>query len=569
MFKKIYDYIMEKGLYKLFLPNPIGTQHLKGDIFGGLTTGVVALPLALAFGVSSGLEQGAQAGLYSAILLGFMAALFGGTAPQVSGPTGPMTVVVAGFIATSSQPQHVFAAVILGGVLQITFGLLGLGHYIRYVPRSVISGFMTGIGVIIFLLQIQPMMGVKSVSGPLKAMAGALGAVNQINVAAFVLGLATIALIYLIPRISKAVPSALVALIVATVAAELLKLDIPRIGALPAGLPQLQIFIPTADALPTIFLAALSLAILGSLDTLLGSVVVDNVTGTKHHSDKELVGQGMGNMLSGFFGGLPGCGATMRTLLNIKTGGRTALSGVIHSFLLLGILLGLSRFAALIPLSVLAGILVTVGIGIIDYHGLKLLPKSPTADRIVLILVLFLTVFVDLITAVQMGFLVACLLFLKNLSDREITRGGSLTPMVVNESPQAQKLAEQVRVIQAEGPVFFGTSEAFILALEEDVTDLKAIILRMPRVPLIDQTGAFTLQDFVTRMAEKGIQVVISGLPSEPESVLRNLNIIPDTLSEDSVYPSLAEAVAGLNAKISGSEGPVLIPQPYLHKVGG
>jgi SulP family sulfate permease len=253
----------------------------------------------------------------------------------------------------------------------------------------------------------------------------------------------------------------------------------------------------------------------------------------------------------------------------IKTGGRTALSGVIHSFLLLGVLLGLSRFAALIPLSVLAGILVTVGIGIIDYHGLKLLPKSPNADRIVLILVLFLTVFVDLITAVQMGFLVACLLFLKNLSDREITRGGSLTPMVLNESPEAQLLAEQVRVIQAEGPVFFGTSEAFILALEEDVTDLKAIILRMPRVPLIDQTGAFTLKEFVTRMAEKGIQVVISGLPSEPESVLRDLQIIPDILSEDSVYPSLAEAVVGLNAKIAAHTSPVLIPQPYLHKVGG
>ncbi len=554
---------------ELFRPNPLHTANLRGDIFGGLTTGVVAIPLALAFGVATGMEEGAKAGLYSAILLGFMAALFGGTAPQISGPTGPMTVVATAFLATGAQPAHLFMAVLLGGMIQIVFGLLGLGHYIRYVPRTVVSGFMSGIGVIILLLQIQPLLGQPSVSRPLNALAGLFDSWSHVDAMALMLGLSTIAVIYLFPRISKAIPSTLVALIVMTAVSQLLGLQVPTIGELPSGLPQLHLVLPSAEVLSQILLAALTLAILGSLDSLLGSVVVDNVTGTKHHSNKELVGQGMGNMVSGAFGGLPGAGATMRTLLNIKSGGKTALSGIIHSALLLAVLLGLSRYASQIPLAVLAGILVTVGISIIDYQGLRLMKQSPRADRIVLMVVLVLTVFVDLITAVQMGFLVACLLFLKNLSNREITSSGTLASMVETESPEARALAESIRVVHAEGPVFFGTSEAFFVSLEEDLTDVKAVIFRMPRVPLIDQTGAFTLQEFVKKMGEKGVTIMLSGLPSEPEGVLRKLNIIPETIPDWAVQPTLAQAVVALSEKIASSPSEALKPKAYLHKVGG
>lgn len=567
--QRLRQVMTQNRLLELFKPNPITTANLRGDIFGGLTTGVVAIPLALAFGVATGMAEGAQAGLYSAILLGFVAALFGGTVQQVSGPTGPMTVVATAFLATGAQPAHLFMAVVLGGLLQILFGLMGFGNYVRYVPRSVVSGFMSGIGVIILLLQLQPMLGDKAAPGPLKALAGFTESLARLNPTALLLGLSTIALIYLVPRITKAVPSTLIALVLMTVVAQVLGLTVPTIGDLPSGLPQLQLMMPSADALSHILLAALTLAILGSLDSLLGSVVVDNVTGTKHHSNKELVGQGMGNMVSGAFGGLPGAGATMRTLLNIKSGGKTALSGVIHSLLLLGVLLGLSRYASQIPLSVLAGILVTVGISIIDYQGLRLLKQSPKSDRVVLLLVLGLTVFVDLITAVQMGFLVACLLFLKNLSDRELTHSGSLAPMVEAQTPEAKALAERVRVIQAEGPVFFGTSEAFILSLEDDLTDVRALIIRMPRVPLIDQTGAYTLQEFVRKMEEKGITVMLSGLPPEPQQVLRKLDIIPTTIPESSVQPSLAEAVVALSERIATTSSEALLPKHYLHKVGG
>lgn len=567
--RHIRQLLAQPRFRRLFAPNSIRSPHVRGDLFGGLTTGVVAIPLALAFGVASGMENGAQAGLYSAILLGFMAALFGGTAPQVSGPTGPMTVVATAFIATGAPPAQFFLAVVLGGLIQIGFGLLGFGHFIRYVPRTVVSGFMSGIGVIILLLQIQPLLGKPSVSGPLNALSGLFDAVTHLNLTAFLLGLSTIGVIALFPRITKAVPSTLVALVLMTAVAHLLALDVPRIGALPSGLPQLQLALPPAEALSHILLAALTLAILGSLDSLLGSVVVDNVTGTKHDSNKELVGQGMGNMLSGAFGGLPGAGATMRTLLNIRSGGKTALSGVIHSTLLLAVLLGLSRFASEIPLAVLAGILVTVGLSIIDYQGLKLMQHSPRADRIVLVLVLVLTVAVDLITAVQMGFLVACLLFLRNLSSRQITRSGSLAPMVDAETPEANALAARVQVVQAEGPVFFGTSEAFFVSLEEDLSDVRAVIFRMPRVPLIDQTGAFTLQEFVWKMAEKGITVMLSGLPTEPENVLRRLQIIPETIPEWAVQPTLADAVVALSAQIAATPAEAFKPKHYLHKVGG
>lgn len=552
-------------MLELFKPNPITLKNFRGDLFGGLTVGIVALPLALAFGVASGLENGAQAGLYGAILVGLMAALFGGTVQQVSGPTGPMTVVAAGLLATSPNPQHLFIAVLLGGVIQIAFGLLGAGKYIRYVPQPVISGFMTGIGVIILLIQLQPLAGLPSKPGPVQAIAGWGQLFTQANLAALGLGLFTIAVIYLVPRVTKAIPGPLVALVAATALAYFLKLDVPLIGALPAGLPMPSLALPTLDAMPHTLLAALTLAIVGSLDTLLGSVVVDNVTNTKHHSNKELVGQGLGNMTSGLFGGLPGAGATMRTLLNIRCGGKTALSGLIHCLVLIAVLFGLSGLAALIPLPVLAGILVTVGIGIIDYNGLRSLPKAPRADRIVLVLVLALTVLIDLITAVQMGFLVAALLFLRNLSDRELIRSGSLAPMVKNP----EGLASHVQVIQVDGPIFFGTSEAFVSALETEASDTRAIILRMARVPLIDQSGAYALRDFVARMKARGVVVILSGLPEQSLETLRKLGIVPDAIPEDTVFPTLAKAVAGLNAKLECGPETALVPKPYLPKVGG
>ncbi|MCC5853570.1 MAG: SulP family inorganic anion transporter, partial [Alkalimonas sp.] len=334
---------------------------LRGDLFGGLTAGIVALPLALAFGVASG--AGAAAGLYGAIALGLVAALFGGTRVQISGPTGPMTVVFASAIAAlGGSFQMALAVVLVGGVLQIVLGLLKVGGLVRYIPYPVISGFMSGIGVIIILLQLAPLMGAAPSPSPLQALAKLPDTLAHLNVQALALGLMTFAIVWCTPmRISRYLPSPLLALCLCTLAAVLLEWQVPVIGDIPTGLPELHLPQFSLTQWSLIFTLGLTLALLGTIDSLLTSLVADSITRTRHKPNKELIGQGLGNVLCSFIGGLPGAGATMRTVVNVNAGGRTRLSGMVHALFLLALLLGLGPLAAQIPLAVLAGILVKVG----------------------------------------------------------------------------------------------------------------------------------------------------------------------------------------------------------------
>ena len=401
-------------------------KSIKGDLFGGITAGVVALPLALAFGVQSGM--GAIAGLYGAMVLGMVAAVFGGTATQVSGPTGPMTVISAMVIATAIEISGslqagmgiIIASFLLAGGFQVFFGLIKIGKYIKYLPYPVLSGFMTGIGVIIILYQLYPFMGHSSAKSTFDIFLNIGEPLSALNWGAIGLGGLTVGVIYLFPKITKAVPSALVALMVGTLATFFMKLDVPLIGDIPSGIPELKIGeILTID--PSMFLTiiefAVMLAALGAIDSLLTSVIADNITKTRHSSNRELIGQGIGNMAAAFIGGLPGAGATMRTVVNVNAGGKTRLSGLIHGLLLAGILFGLGKYASYIPLCVLAGILITVGIGIIDYKGLRHIRIVPRADAIILIIVLLITVFGNLLHAVGVGIVLACMLFMKKMSD--------------------------------------------------------------------------------------------------------------------------------------------------------
>src|SRR3989338_7644134 len=349
-------------------------SNLLGDILAGLTTGIVALPMALAFGVASGL--GAEAGLYGAMACGIFAALFGGTPGQVTGPTGPLTVVTATIIASHlKHPEYLFCAVILAGLLQIFFGLIKTGQFVRYIPYPVVSGFMSGIGVIITLIQLAPLFGLKGY------------------------GDAEEALVHLI--------------------------DIPKIGEIPQGFPIPKIPIIPFEELHLIVPAAFTLALLGSIDSLLTSVVVEKVTSKRHDSDQEQIGQGIGNIAAGLIGGIPGAGATMRSLVNIKSGGTTYLGGIVHGLFLLAVLVSIGPLASIIPLSCLAGILITVGIGILDYKGLKSIGKAPKEDVIVMFVVLLLTIFVDLIMAVIAGVALSSVLFAKKLSDKSFSTHSS------------------------------------------------------------------------------------------------------------------------------------------------
>jgi SulP family sulfate permease len=534
---------------------------LKNDFFGGLTAAVVALPLALAFGVQSGM--GAIAGLYGAIAIGIIAAWFGGTATQISGPTGPMTVVSAVIIATAIELHgnldaalgSILAIFLLSGIFQILLGVFKIGHYVRYMPYPVVSGFMSGIGVIIIVLQFFPFLGYASPKSILEIFAGLPQVLSKTNVDSVSLSLATIAIIYLFPRITKAIPSALVALITLTITSTLLTLNVSIIGDIPKGLPELklgQILATDWFNFSVIVIPALTLAALGTIDSLLTSIVADNMTKTKHDSNKELIGQGLGNIGTALIGGIPGAGATMRTVINIRSGGTTRLSGVIHGLSLMLVLLGAGTYAKLIPLPVLAGILITVGIGIIDYKGLKHLLHVPRTDAVIMVVVLLMTVFVDLLQAVAVGMVLASVLFMKKMSD--IAEGkasiGSIEDFHREEAWEdelslSNDMLKNVYIKHFDGPIFFGFASKF-QEMTRALPDVKIVIMRMPLVPYIDQTGIYAIEDAVMELQEKGVTVLMTGIQEQPKDMLMNIDLIPDLVAESHLFPDFPTCIKAL-----------------------
>lgn len=552
----------------------ISTKNLKGDIFGGITAGIVALPLALAFGIQAfgGIDDpaassmGALAGLIGATLLGFFASLFGGTHSQISGPTGPMTVITAALISGVWASQQSMSAVLISmslaglfcGLFQIVFGIIKLGKYVRYIPYPVLSGFMSGIGVIIILQQIYPLIGLKSpvlvvdmITQLPERIAGG------ISLAALFLGLGTIAIIYLFPLITKKIPSTLVALLVMTIIALFCNMDEKLlIGSIPAGFP-MPFFakegislsgLNWGEILKASIIPGLTLAGLGSIDTLLTSVVADNITKTHHNSNRELVGQGIGNMISGLFCGIAGAGATMRTVVNVKSGGRSQISGMVHSLLLLAVLLGLGRFVRYVPLSVLAGILITVGWGIIDFKGFKDLLKIPKADAVVLIIVFLLTVFVDLLTAVGIGMVIACVLFMKRASD--LVEGGYSSSEMTKfdkESPWSDEggipdeMRHKIYIQRLNGPIFFGTITKFQNVMNDVPEDAKIVIIRMRLVSFMDQSGLYAMETAIKDLQDRGVMVLMTIIQPQPMYMLKTMNLIPDLVPEDHTFKTFED----------------------------
>lgn len=546
------------------------TNNMKGDIFGGITAGIVALPLALAFGIQAfgGIDDpaassmGALAGLVGAAMLGFFASLFGGTHSQISGPTGPMTVITASLISgVWASSQGNYSAVLISmsmaglfcGLFQMLFGIIKIGKYVRYIPYPVLSGFMSGIGVIIILQQIYPLIGLKSpvlVVDMLTQLPERVA--NGISVEALLLGLGTIAIIYLFPLITKKIPSTLVALVIMTVVSLFLNMkEELLIGTIPSGLP-MPFFAKEGLSLEGldwmgIFKAAvipgLTLAGLGSIDTLLTSVVADNITKTKHNSNKELIGQGIGNVISGLFCGIAGAGATMRTVVNVKSGGRTQLSGMFHSVLLIAILLGLGSLVKYVPLSVLAGILITVGWGIIDFKGFKDLLKIPRSDAFVLIIVFLMTVFVDLLTAVGIGMVIACVLFMKRASDLvEGSYSSSEISAFDKESPWhdeggiPEEIKHHIYIQRLNGPIFFGSITKFKEVMEDVPEGVKVVIIRMRLVSFMDQSGLYAMETAIKELQDRGVLVLMTIIQPQPMYMLKTMKVIPELLPEDHTF---------------------------------
>ncbi|MFD2725815.1 SulP family inorganic anion transporter [Hyunsoonleella rubra] len=541
-------------------------KNLKGDFTGGLVAGVVALPLALAFGVQSGM--GATAGLYGAIAVGVFAAMFGGTETQASGPTGPMTVVSATLVAAAIEMTGslenamgiILAAFLLGGLFQVIFGFLNIAGYVKYFPYPVVSGFMSGVGLIIVILQLFPFVGLGSAKSTLAVIQDFPRLFQEANLYALLLGGITILIYFVFPKITKAIPSALVALIVATLIAYFTKMDVPLIGEIPSGLPSFQlggVLDIDSSAYSTILEYAIVLAVLGSIDSLLTSVIADNMTKTRHNSNRELIGQGIGNMLAAAIGGIPGAGATKGTVVNINAGGRTRLSGILHGLFLLAVLLGLGQLAAHIPLCVLAGLLIPIGFKIVDFKGLKHLLKVPRADAIVLVLVLLITTFGSLIQAVGIGVALACLLFMKKSGDisEQGLEVGAVADIDGNKPWQDEiefyeKYKDKVIIKHLYGALFFGFTSYFKDQIKGLPNEVKAVILRMDRVPYMDQSGLYALEDTIFDLREEGIEVLLVGLKEQPMDMLEAVDIIPDLVPKADVFEEIDDAFGYLKGKL-------------------
>ena len=507
-------------------------SHLRGDIFGGLTAGVVALPLALAFGEASG--AGPIAGVYGAIIVGFFAALFGGTPSQISGPTGPMIVVFAGvFASLSGDVSLVFASVVLAGVIQIAFGLLGFGQYIRLVPYPVVSGFMSGIGCIIIALQLARLFGHEPAgSGTIPALMEVPNAVSNPNWEALGIGLLTLAIVFRWPaKWGRYLPGPLAALITGTVASLGLS-TVPVLGDIPTGLPQFIMPAFSSDTLLIVFEAAMILAVLGAIDSLLTSLVADNMTRTRHHSNRELIGQGVGNTIAGFFGGIPGAGATMRTVVNIRTGGVTKISGMLHSLLLLAVVVVLAPLASKIPHAVLAGILVKVGYDIIDVSYLKHAHRGPRFDLALMVMVLSLTVFVDLITAVVAGVVVAALAFVKQVADAQLAAAAGENTESVDglselESTLLNECGNRLTYFDLGGPLSFGAAADLGHHVRERIspTHHTSLVLDFSKVPFIDVSAARAVETIALDAAHAGKHLYVCGINEQVTASLEGLGV--------------------------------------------
>ena len=517
------------------LINGFHLKNIRGDVLGGLTAAVVALPLALAFGNAALGPGGAIYGLYGAVVVGFLAALFGGTPSQVSGPTGPMSVTVAGVVASLASvgvPRDlsageilplVMAAVVIGGLFQILFGLLRLGKYITLVPYSVVSGFMSGIGVIIITLQIGPLLGITTRGGVLESLSTLFNNFEPSG-AALAVAVMTLAIVFLTPRrISQWIPSPLLALLIVTPLSIILFGDngLDRIGAIPEGGLSLSLPDPSFNNFfPIILKAGLVLAVLGAIDSLLTSLVADNISQTRHNSDRELIGQGIGNAVAGIFTGLPGAGATMRTVINVKSGGSTPISGMVHSLVLLIVLVGAGPLAEQIPTALLAGILIKVGLDIIDWGFLLRAHKLSLKTATVMYGVLLMTVFWDLIWAVLVGVFVANMLTIDSITQTQLEGMEADNPLESNDEnlpslPQEEQslldnCSGEVMLFRLKGPLSFGAAKGITERMML-VRNYKVLILDITDVPRLGVTATLAIEDMIQEAKLNSRKAYVAG----------------------------------------------------------
>jgi sulfate permease, SulP family len=528
----------------------------KGDIFGGVTTAIISLPLALAFGVASG--AGAEAGLWGAILVGLFAALFGGSTSLISEPTGPMTVIMTA-VLTSMMAKYPesgmamgFTVVMMAGAFQILIGTLKLGKYVTLMPYSVVSGFMSGIGVILIILQLSPLLGQAAPPGGVLGTISALpNILTNINFSELLLGILTLAVLFFFPKhYRKYVPAQLVALVAITLLSVLFfdTDSIRRIGEIPAGLPSIVIPHFNADMFMTMIVDALVLGTLGCIDTLLTAVIGDSLTRTEHDSDKELRGQGLANMISGLFGALPGAGATMGTVTNIQVGARSPLSGIVRALVLALVVLMAGGLTEPIPMAVLAGIAVYVGFNILDWSFIQRAHKVSLQGMMIMYGVMLLTVFVDLIVAVGLGVFISNIIIIEQLSREQARQVKAISdndqdvvPLTDSERVLLDRANGKVLFFYLSGPMIFSVSKA-ISRQHSSVGDYQAMILDLTDVPMFDVTVGLALENAIKDAQEANCAVLILCPNKQTRQQLAKFDLL-DMVPKENIYDFRHEAL--------------------------
>jgi len=530
--------------------------NLKGDLFGGVTTAIISLPLALAFGVASG--AGAEAGLWGAIMVGFFAALFGGSNTLISEPTGPMTVIMTA-ILTSMMAKYpdtgmamAFTVVMMAGAFQILLGTLKLGKYVTLMPYSVISGFMSGIGVILIILQLSPLLGHSAPAGGVIGTLSALpDTLANIKFNELFLGLLTLGVLFYFPKqYRKYVPAQLVALVAVTLLSIMLfdTDSIRRIGEIPAGLPSLVIPHFNAEMFTSMVIDALVLGTLGCIDTLLTAVIGDSLTRKEHDSDKELRGQGIANMISGLFGALPGAGATMGTVTNIQVGARSPVSGIVRALVLALVVLVAGGLTEPIPMSVLAGIAVYVGINILDWSFIQRAHKVSIPGMGVMYGVMFLTVFVDLIAAVGLGVFISNIIIIEKLSKVQARKvkaisdsDDNMVPLSNDERTILDKANGKVLFFYLSGPMIFSVSKA-ISRQHASISDYQAMILDLSDVPMFDVTVGIALENAIKDAQDVHCEVFLLCPNPATRELLENFHIL-DLIPDENEFSTREQAL--------------------------
>ena len=541
--------------------------NIKGDLFGGVTTAIISLPLALAFGVASG--AGAEAGLWGAIMVGFFASLFGGSSTLISEPTGPMTVIMTAVLTSmvAKYPESgiamTFTVVMMAGAFQILLGTLKLGKYITLMPYSVISGFMSGIGIILIILQLSPLLGhaapAGGVLGTLRALPETL---SHLDIKELFLGLLTLVVLFLFPeKYRKFVPAQLIALVAVTLISIIIfDMDsIRRIGEIPAGLPSIVIPTINSDMFMTMVIDALVLGTLGCIDTLLTAVIGDSLTRKEHDSDKELRGQGLANMISGLFGALPGAGATMGTVTNIQVGARSPLSGVFRAAVLALVVLVAGGLTEPIPMAVLAGIAVYVGFNILDWSFIQRAHKVSFAGMAIMYGVMLLTVFVDLIVAVGLGVFISNIIIIERLSREQARKVKAISdadeddvPLTDSERALLDKANGKVLFFYLSGPMIFSVSKA-ISRQHSSISDYEVMILDLTDVPMIDVTVGLALENAIKDALDANCQVYLLCPNENTRMQLEKCHIL-ELIPEQKTYSFRYEALKSAVKQVSPSQ---------------